>query len=383
MERTNLRITEILKRIICLVILFVMLAGNFISPVKSFAEEINNTANTTVTEENTNKEENAEGTEEGDKATGEDTTSEEDTQAKIEEIEAAFEANQEKEQAKNNGEESQPAEEGENNQENQELTEEPAEEPVDQPAQTKGLRNAAPALRANNVPSASNKIEDRITPDKKGEVTVKTKNDAYEINTFNTEFVSGATKDGNNNLVWTPDSPASGHEFRFRINYALSGLGEHPAEAIKITIPKQILRNRYGAFADKYEMSLPKNTEYDGSTEFAYIENGDYIVIYNPDPVKAAVNGYIEVAYKTNTPTTNYRDYDSTKSDLVTNGGTASDPFNAVITVKTTVRDTEDILANTSDDKNVFIDTIAKIQSTQKYQPTIYREWNNSWTEEV
>ena len=97
MERTHLRITEILKRVICLVVVFVMLAGNFISPVKSIAEEINNTANTTVTEENTTKEENAEGTEEGDKATGEDTTSEEDTQAKIEEIEAAFEANQEKE----------------------------------------------------------------------------------------------------------------------------------------------------------------------------------------------------------------------------------------------------------------------------------------------
>ena len=191
MERTHLRITEILKRVICLVVVFVMLAGNFISPVKSIAEEINNTANTTVTEENTN-EENAEGTEEGDETTGEDATSEEDTQAKIEEIEAAFEASQEKEQGQNN------TEEGENTQENQEPAEEPVEQPA-MPSQTRGLRNAAPALRANNVPSASDKIEDRITPNKKDEVTVKTKNDAYEINTFNTEFVSGATKDENGN----------------------------------------------------------------------------------------------------------------------------------------------------------------------------------------
>ena len=368
MNKGLLRIAEVSKKIICMIIVLVMLAGNFIVPVQSIAADIN-AANANGTVETSDGNGESAGNEEN--AQSEENSNEADNvnnQAKIEEIEAAFEASQQREQAGNN-----ENEEGENAEDNQ-----PAQQ-----NNTRALRNSAPVLRTNNASAASDRIEDRLTPDIKDETTVKTKNDAYEINTFNTQFVSGATKDENNNLVWTPTSTASGHEFRFRINYALSGLKEHPAEAIKITIPKQILRNRDGNFAGKYEMSLPKNTEYDGTTEFAYIENGDYIVIYNPDPVKAAVNGYIEVSYFTNTSTTNYRDYDKTNTDLVTNGGTASDPFNAVITVKTTVRDNEDVLANVSDDKNLFIDTIAKIQSTQKYQPTIYRDWNNSWTAEV
>ena len=66
----------------------------------------------------------------------------------------------------------------------------------------------------------------------------KTKNDEYEINVFQTQFVSGAKEDANGNLVWTPSNSAKGHEFSFRVNYALSGLKEIPGGAIQITIPK-------------------------------------------------------------------------------------------------------------------------------------------------
>lgn len=66
----------------------------------------------------------------------------------------------------------------------------------------------------------------------------KTKNDAYEIRTFATQFLSGASKDENNNLVWTATTTAKGHEFTFRVNYALSGYGQLPAGSVQITIPK-------------------------------------------------------------------------------------------------------------------------------------------------
>ena len=56
-------------------------------------------------------------------------------------------------------------------------------------------------------------------------------------------------------------------------------------------------------------MSLPSEEEYDGTGEFTYIENEDYIIVYNPREVTAALNGYFEISYATNEPTTNYFDY--------------------------------------------------------------------------
>ena len=367
MEKRRFKITEISKKIICMIIVLVMLAGNFVSPVMSIAAELNNSknaANTTTAEENANNEKIDEGEKESANKASEEANNEADNQAKIDEIEAAFDAAKEKE---NNGE----AKATENAEDNQAQTN-----------NTRSLKSTAPVLRGANAPQ-SDKIEDRITPDIKAEVTEKTKNDAYEINKLETQFLLGAAKDENGNLVWKPTSSASGHEFRFRVNYALSGLKELPAEAVKITIPKSILRNRNGNYADKYEMSLPTNQEYDGTTEFAYIENGDYLVIYNPNQIASGVNGYFEVSYATNTSTLNYRDYDKTKTNTIPNGGTASDPFNAVITVKTTVNNREDTLTKISNDKNIFIDTNARIQSVQKYQPTIYRDWDPTWMQEV
>ena len=74
--------------------------------------------------------------------------------------------------------------------------------------------------------------------------TYKTKNNLYEIRKFETQFLSGASKDSNGNLVWNATTNNSGHEFTFRVNYALSGYGEIPEGDFRITIPKQILRNR-------------------------------------------------------------------------------------------------------------------------------------------
>ena len=301
MEKRRFKITEISKKIICMIIILVMLAGNFVSPVMSIAAELNNSknaANTTTAEENANNEKIDEGEKESANKASEEANNEADNQAKIDEIEAAFDAAKEKE---TNGE----AKETENAEDNQAQTN-----------NTRSLKSTAPVLRGANAPQ-SDKIEDRITPDIKAEVTEKTKNDAYEINKLETQFLLGAAKDENGNLVWKPTSSASGHEFRFRVNYALSGLKELPAEAVKITIPKSILRNRNGNYADKYEMSLPTNQEYDGTTEFAYIENGDYLVIYNPNQIASGVNGYFEVSYATNTSTLNYRDYDKTKTNTI------------------------------------------------------------------
>lgn len=227
-------------------------------------------------------------------------------------------------------------------------------------------------------------LKDRMKPVTKedianGNITVKTKNDDYEIRQFSMQFVSGAKEDKNGNLVWTPENSDEGHEFLFRVNYALSGLYELPAEAMKITIPKSILRNRAGNSDDNYIMSLPTIEEYDGTTELAYIENEDYIIVFNPDETYAGINGYFEIAYATKSKTLNYKDYDETKTDTVLNGGTASDPFGAIITIKAG----DDTLAGVSNEKKVYMDTTAKITSTQKRYPTLYKTWNEGWMEQT
>ena len=153
-----------------------------------------------------------------------------------------------------------------------------------------------------------------IEPEKSKDVEIKTKNDEYEINVFETQFVAGAEADENSNLVWKPTDSAEGHQFSFRVNYALSGLKELPEGAIQITVPKSILRNRAGNLDDYYVMSLPTTEEYDGTTEFAYTEIEDYIVVYNPDKVEAGINGYFEISYATNSQTFEYRDYDKSAS---------------------------------------------------------------------
>ena len=361
-EKRNLMINQLLKKVIGMVLVLIMLAGNVASPIISIAEELNASGiNTNEIVDGDNEVNNGNEGEEDNVI-----DPQEDKQTQIDYIEAAYN-------------------DAQNNQENQnegDKTEENNSEGPDQNA-SRTLRSAPP-LRSNGNEPESDKIQDRIKPDKKDEVEIKKKNDAYEINKFETEFVSGAVKDENGNLVYTPESAySSPNKFIFRVNYALSGLGEHPAEAIKITIPKRILRNRNGDFADKIEMSLPKYEDYDGTTEFVYIEDDDYIMIFNPAPVHAAVNGYIEISYQMSSSCTEYKDYDKTKIEKIVDGGTASDPFNAVITVKTTVNEEEDILADVSDDKSVFINTTARIVSTQKYQPQLYRDWNDSWMRSV
>ena len=210
----------------------------------------------------------------------------------------------------------------------------------------------------------------------------KSRNDDYEIRIFGCNFVSGASKDENSNLVWNANNSSSGHDFTFRVNYATSGLKELSAGSIQITIPKQILRNRTGNLADDFTMSLPTLEEHEaegGITEFVYKEVGDYIVVYNPKEIPAAVNGYFEIAYSTSESTIHYKDYDSSNTESVKNGGTASDPFYAILSFNTG----DETLNSITDDTSVFINTTAKLISTQKRYPTLYRSWNSQWMEEI
>ena len=217
--------------------------------------------------------------------------------------------------------------------------------------------------------------------------TYKEKNNLYEIRKFETQFLSGASKDENGNLVWNATVPVDGHEFTFRVNYELSGYKELQAGEVKITIPKRILRNRNGNLDDYYIMSLPtlkECKEEDKMTDLIYKEDGDYLVIYNPEELDAGLNGYFEISYATNSESYNYKDYNPENTNLVKNGGTASDEFYATLELnvdKSSENSEKELLNNITEDKNVFINTNVIFQGTQKRYPKIHREWNSAWME--
>lgn len=151
-----------------------------------------------------------------------------------------------------------------------------------------------------------------------------------EINDMRAVLRSGAVLNSNGDYVWTAENSDSSHSFTYRIFYAFSGVGEYAENQIHITIPKSILRDRSGEFADIYELPIPEYTEDDltDSNLFVYKEDGENLVIFNRLSCSAAQSGYIEVSYTTTKPTFDYADY---LSEDAYNEKSGSDPFYAVI----------------------------------------------------
>ena len=182
------------------------------------------------------------------------------------------------------------------------------------------------------------------------------------IEQFSTQFVYGADNVGGK-LVWTPKSNAAGHNFIFRVNYALSGTGEYPADTVHITVPKHILKDRYNNWADVNEIALPSQEEVeageaDDEIYYAWREDGNNIVIYNYKPISAADNGYVEMSYATEKVTTYYKDMEPSAA------------FNATIDVDGATRQGDAI--------TVYINTGVSLSSTIKRYPTKYNTWQ-SW----
>lgn len=193
------------------------------------------------------------------------------------------------------------------------------------------------------------------------------------IKGFSVGLEAGATLQADK-YVWTAENSLSGHNFIFDIYYELSGTGDLPVDAVSITIPKHILKNKNDAVADSYIMSMPHKgavipTEVDEKTNWVYEETVDadgneVIVITNRRPISAAQTGYIQVAYTTTQTTFDYEDM------------AESNPFNAKIEIK----NAETTVTKESNDIPVYIDTDVKITSTAKKKPVeVNYKWLSSW----
>ena len=200
-----------------------------------------------------------------------------------------------------------------------------------------------------------------------------------ELNDFRAVVRSGAVLNSDGDYVWTAENSDSGHSFTYRIFYAFSGVGEYAEDQIHITIPKSILRDRDGNFADSYELPIPEYTEDDltASNLFVYKEVGENLVIFNRLSCSAAQSGFIEVSYTTTKPTFDYADY---LSEDTCNDKGGSDLFQAKIAI-------DNGSAHCSGETQkvpVYIDTTATLRKVEKLNPySAYTEWKNAWGDTV
>ena len=202
---------------------------------------------------------------------------------------------------------------------------------------------------------------------------------SVSIDSLSTELYSGATldstdDDGNKSYTWFAKSSDKGHEIAYRVNYSTSGEGEIEVGEFHFTIPMNMIRDKSGAYADTYEMSLPTEDEFDEAyaeddeTFLAYKEQdsdgdgvNDQLYIYNAVEVSAALSAYVEVAYKLNNTSFEYVD------------GTELNDFSVELTERT--------VSKSSNTCSAKIDTNASITSAyfDSSEQRRYSSWQTEW----
>jgi len=199
----------------------------------------------------------------------------------------------------------------------------------------------------------------------KGNRSTALDNKVTDFGEFYVEFADGGEWNADKNAyIWTAPNDASGHMYIFRIIFSTSGIGDLEPGEIKLRIPKQILRDADGNFADTYYFAIPKKSDaiaHGTQAEYVYSEDGDDIVIENWLATPAATNGYIEVGYITSKNTYYYTDM------------SVMDPFHATITASGLEKNSNEIL--------VGINTRATINSVDIVESGVHliRNWNSSW----
>ena len=215
-----------------------------------------------------------------------------------------------------------------------------------------------------------------------------------KIEKFTDTLVKGAQYiDGK--YVWNAKTDADDHRFTFRVDYAMSGVKELEPGAIKIWIPKTILKDRSGKYADYMDLSIPSEDEYNSASKedrkdvnYVWKESTDEahkncVEITNVTQRTAGENGYFEVAYVTNEQTFEYKDevkYDADQNKYTINEKPQSDPFYADISVTNISDEKPQTVTASADRIPVYINTTAEISSTDKRYPNkMYRKWQSSW----
>ncbi len=81
-----------------------------------------------------------------------------------------------------------------------------------------------------------------------------------------------------------------------RLSYALSGEHDYEAGDITITVPKSVFTSRTGSSADQLQLSIPTAPSTSGNWNYSIV--GDEVIITNVKSMKAASQGYLDLAYQ-------------------------------------------------------------------------------------
>ena len=188
-----------------------------------------------------------------------------------------------------------------------------------------------------------------------------------KIEKFTGALIKGADNE-NGKWVWTPTNANNDHKFVYRLTYAFSGVKDLPAKAVAITVPKHILKDRNGSYADEIDAAAVDESEADANDKWVIKQDPDHdnqMIIYNNQAITAADAGDIEVAYATTENTYDYIDMEK------------SDDWQASIKVTN-----GDVTQTAQTDKiPVYINTGVEITSTSKRIPEghFYKEWRSEW----
>lgn len=204
------------------------------------------------------------------------------------------------------------------------------------------------------------------------------------INIFTLELTNGAEEkilndNGDKGFVWTADKPDEGHGFTYGLAFNTSGEGYFAPGEIEICIPKHILKDKDGNYADEIYLPYPEeNEEYDADRiEFVYREEDadgkEQIVIYNVKQLSAGQSMNIPFMYETTEKTWEYVDMA---------GSDACKAYVKLIKKSDETIDDSDyqILKEAyTNEIPVYIDTSVQINSTSKLLYETMTEWSESW----
>lgn len=186
-------------------------------------------------------------------------------------------------------------------------------------------------------------------------------------------YVSGASRQENGKLVWTPSESAAGHAFVYEADYTINGSGTLAPGTVRITLPLHILKDRENNWADSFECPYPIASEVtEGDTpEFTYVtdEEANTATLTNYKEVTAGQTGFIEFSYTTTKSTLDYVDMAFSDKPYSTLEITKEDGTPLEPEQKVTFDEVEAVAVNTH----------AEILWTKKNTPTFYSTWQDSW----
>lgn len=247
---------------------------------------------------------------------------------------------------------------------------EPKAETKEEPTETVEKKEAEPETKEDSQKEDSKK-EKKKTSVKKAAANDATKSNSLEFNEediekFTAEFVKGGEVQRDGSIIWNPQNSNADHRYVYKVTYAFSGVGEIAAGDVEIHVPKRLIKDRDGNYADYYDIAVPSEEEYakepDPDVEWLLKESDsdpNVVIIYNRKEISAAEAGTIEVSYLTEKRTFYYEDMSST------------DDFTAHLIVK---NENTELTADASAPP-VIINTYANIISTQKQNPRLYKTW--------